>query len=178
MKPFLLLILTLVLWQNAYAASFVGVNGLADDRLMGMASIHRGLDHLYDFCGSRSYLQITARRLDEKWENTVRQAVYFTNTGVNAPGSGVKAKQVDLKTAPGMESFVIHAFDLSPEEYANLSKEDWRMIRVFQATLGSMNRDVQFYVGEIENNFGPARFAVVLDLINVEVLLLLPNRCH
>lgn len=144
---------------------------------MGMASIHRSLDHLYDYCGSRSYLQITARRLNEKWENTVRQAVYFTNTGVNAPASGVRVKQVDLNTAPGMESFVIHAFDLSPDEFIGLSKEDWRMLLTFQATLGSMNKDVQFYVGEIENNFGPALFAVVLDLVNVEVLLLLPNRC-
>lgn len=178
MKPFLIFLFTLVLWQKAFAATFVPVDGLADDRLMKMADIHRELDHLYDYCGSRGYLQIAARRLNEKWENTIRQAVYFTNTGVNAPASGVSANMVDLKTAPGMESFVIHAFDLSPEQYANLSKEDWRMISAFQAALGTMRKDVQFYVGEHENNFGPARFAVVLDLINAEVLVMQPHRCH
>jgi|GEM_PF-3283442 hypothetical protein len=175
MKPFLLLILTLVLWQNAYAASFVGVNGLAEERLMRVAEIHKGLDHLYNECGSRGFLQIAARRLNEKWENTVRQAVYFTNTGVNAPASGVRAKLVDLKTVPGMESFVENAFSANVRE---LSREDARRVGSFKAILGTFRGDFMFFVGEHENSLGPASYAVVVDLVNAEVLVLQPNRCH
>lgn len=176
MKPLLFLFSLLVLLSTASAASFVRVPELGDERLGRLAEIHQELEHLYNHCSARGLLQIEARRLNEKWENTVRQAVYYTNTGVNAPVRGVSAHLVDLKTEEGLDSFIAHAFSL-PGSDVELDDRDAELVRSFRAILGTLRGDFQFYVGGHANLLDSTQFAVIVDLHNAELLVLQPNRC-
>jgi hypothetical protein len=178
MKSLILFIAVLAFWSNAYAASFTTVPALADERLMRLADIHQDLSHLHDDCGTRGYLQIAARRLNEKWENTVKQAVYFTNTGVNAPVRGVVAQALDLTDEVEMGDFLAGAFSSSVRDSSRLTKEDLRALNSFKALLGILRGDFMFYVGGHENSFGEVSYAVVVDLVNAEVLVLQADRCR
>lgn len=176
MKPFFLLLTMLGLLSNAYSASFVRVSVMGDERLSRLAEIHQDLDHLYNNCSARGLLQIEARRLNEKWENTVRQAVYYTNTGVNAPVRGVSANLVDLTNELELESFIAHALSLELAE-TELDYADVDLIHSFRSILGTLRGDFMFYVGGHANLVNSTQFAVIVDLNNAEVLVLQPNRC-
>lgn len=176
MKPFFLLLTMLGLLSNAYSASFVRVSAMGDERLSRLAEIHQELDHLYNNCSARGLLQIEARRLNEKWENTVRQAVYYTNTGVNAPVRGVSAGLLDLRTDEGLDSFVAHALSLDLAD-TELSYTDEDLIQSFRSILGTLRGDFMFYVGGHANLVNSTQFAVIVDLNNAELLVFQPNRC-
>ena len=178
MKSLILLIAVLALWSNAYAASFTTVPALADERLMRLADIHQDLSHLHDDCVTRGYLQIAARRLNEKWENTVKQAVYYTNTGVNAPVRGVVAQALDLTDEVGMGHFVAGAFSNIVRGPTRLSAEDRRALNAFKSLLGTLRGDYLFFKGGHENSFGEVSYAVIVDLVNAEVLVLQADRCR
>ncbi|MBY0516432.1 MAG: hypothetical protein K2P81_05960 [Bacteriovoracaceae bacterium] len=178
MKQLSLLIIFFFLCQNAFSASFTKVEKLGDERLMRLSEIHYNLSYLHHNCGTRGFLQIAARRLSEKWENTVKQAVYFTNTGVNAPVSGVKAQSLDLKDEVAMRQFVAMAFSDSAYDENEVSREDKIQINAFKSILLSLHGDYQFYAGDHENNLGPASYAVVVDLVNAEILVLEANHCR
>lgn len=176
MKPLFLLLTMLGLLSNAYSASFVRVSVMGDERLSRLAEIHQELDHLYNNCSARGLLQIEARRLNEKWENTVRQAVYYTNTGVNAPVRGVSASLLDLRTESGLDSFVAHALSLDFSD-TELSYTDEDLIQSFRSILGTLRGDFMFYVGGHANLVNSTQFAVIVDLNNAELLVFQPNRC-
>lgn len=178
MKSLILFIAVIAFWSNAYAASFTNVPALADERLMRLADIHQDLSHLHDDCGTRGYLQIAARRLNEKWENTVKQAVYFTNTGVNAPVRGVQAQALDLTDEVAMGEFIAGAFSNIVREPSRLSRDDRRALDAFKALLGTLRGDFKFFHGGHENSFGEVSYAVVVDLVNAEVLVLQADRCR
>ncbi len=178
MKSLMLLIALCALYSHAQAASFSHVPALANDRLMRLADIHQDLSHLHDHCGTRGYLQIAARRLNERWENTVKQAVYFTNTGVNAPVRGVRAQPLDLKDEVDMGHFLVGAFSASVNDASAVSVNDRRLLDSFKALLGTLRGDFMFFHGGHENSFGDVSYAVVVDLVNAEVLVLEANRCR
>jgi hypothetical protein len=178
MKYLMVLVAVLSFAGAAAAASFTSVPFLADERLMRLADIHQDLSHLHDDCGTRGYLQIAARRLNEKWENTVKQAVYFTNTGVNAPVRGVVAQALDLSDEVGMGHFVAGAFSNIVREQTRLSTQDRRALNAFKALLGTLRGDYMFFHGGHENSFGEVSYAVVVDLVNAEVLVLQADRCR
>ena len=178
MKSLMLLIALCTLWSHAQAASFNHVPALGNDRLMRLADIHKDLAHLHDNCGTRGYLQIAARRLNEKWENTVKQAVYFTNTGVNAPMRGVRAQPLDLKDEVDMGHFLTGAFSATVNDVTRLNANDRRLVDSFKALLGTLRGDFLFFHGGHDNSFGEVSYAVVVDLVQAEVLVLEADRCR
>lgn len=177
MKKLLLLISLVFVWQHAQAASFTQVAQLTDERLNRLVEIHEELAHLYDNCATRGLLQISARRINEKWENTVKQAVYYTNTGANAPMRGVRAQILNLKEEVQLGQFLQGAFSENVTREEVLTKEDERMLNKFRAILGTLRGDYQFYSGGLENLFGEVSFAVVVDLVNAEILVLEAGQC-
>ena len=178
MKSLMLLIALFVLWSTAKAATFDNVPALANERLMRLADIHQNLSHLHDDCGTRGYLQIAARRLNEKWENTVKQAVYFTNTGVNAPVRGVRAQPLDLKDEVDLGHFLVGAFSATVNDARALSSADRRQLDAFKALLGTLRGDFLFFHGGHHNSFGEVSYAVIVDLVNAELLVLEADRCR
>jgi hypothetical protein len=178
MKQVIVLVSFLFVLSEAFAASFNRVPALAEDRLMQLADIHESLAHLHDDCGTRGFLQIAARRTNEKWENTVKQAVYFTNTGVNAPMRGVKARALDLTDEADMGAFVAGAFSNVVNDPTRLSREDLRTLALFKELLKSFRGDFMYYTGGHENSFGEVSYAVLVDLANAELLVLQADRCR
>ncbi len=178
MKQLILLITLIFVWQHAQAASFTKVTQMTDERLNRLVEIHDELAHIYDNCATRGLLQISARRINEKWENTVKQAVYFTNTGANAPMRGVKAEILNLKEEVQLGYFMQGAFSANVNREEVLTKEDERMLNKFRAILGTLRGDYQFYSGGLENTFGEVSLAVVVDLVNAEVLVLEAGECR
>jgi hypothetical protein len=176
MKSLLLLFISLFLYQSAFAASFGRVHQLSNERMMRLADIHEGLQHLHGHCGEAGLLQITARRINELWINTVKQAVYYSNTGVNAPVRNMYAEEADLRQKPVLEKFLVAAFSdqvLNPE----LSVADRQAINEFVALMGTLRGDYRFYMGGHQNSLGPAGFVVIVDLVNAEVLVLQSSLC-
>jgi hypothetical protein len=177
MKTILTLIATLLVYHSAFAASFKRVESMEDERLNRLVEIHESMRHLHGHCGEAGKLQIIARRINEVWENTVKQAVYFSNTGVNAPVRNMQAQEIDLRTRGNLPTFLAAAFtDLVNSD--QLSVEDRRSLNHFAAVLGTLRGDYRFYVGGHQNAFGPASFAVVVDLVQAEILVLQANFCN
>ncbi len=176
MKTLSFTLVVLFLLPAAFAASFDRIDRLSNERLMRAAELHQDLGYLYDNCGTHGYLQIAARRVNEKWENTVRQAVYYTNTGVNAPVSGVKAFEVDIKTEEGMRLFLQSAFSAQAVD-ARLPAHAEEQIRAFRTGLRRLRGTYRYFVGGHQNSLGPTHYAVIVDLNMAEVLVLQPFRC-
>lgn len=178
MKSILLLIATFFIYHSAFAASFDRVSHMHDERLDRMIDIHSSLDHVHGYCGNPGRLQITARRINEIWDNTVKQAVYFSNTGVNAPVRNMKVSELDLRKRGSVDLFVKAAFTEAIEEESRLSDADRRALSGFVAILGTLRGDYRFYIGGHQNFMGPATFAVIVDLVNAEVLVLQASLCE
>lgn len=178
MKSLLLLLATLFVYHSAFAASFDRVNVMHDERLDRLVEIHESLEHVHGYCGNPGRLQITARRLNEIWDNTVKQAVYFSNTGVNAPVRNMKVSELELRKRGAVDQFLAAAFTESIQDQTRLSQADRMAIENFVAILGTLRGDYRFYVGGHQNFLGPATFAVIVDLVNAEVLVLQASFCE
>ncbi len=178
MKSLLLLIATFLVYHSAFAASFDRVNVMHDERLDRLVEIHGSLSHVHGYCGNPGRLQITARRLNEIWENTVKQAVYFSNTGVNAPVRNMKVSELDLRKRGAIDEFVTSAFTETIKDPTRVSDADRQALGEFMGLVGTLRGDYRFYVGGHQNFLGPATFAVIVDLVNAEVLVLQASFCE
>jgi len=178
MKSILILIATFFVYHSAFAASFDRVNQMHDERLDRLIEIHDSLNHIHGYCGNPGRLQITARRINEIWENTVKQAVYFSNTGVNAPVRNMKVNELDLRKRGSVDIFLAAAFTDAVSDQTRLSDSDRRALGSFTALLGTLRGDYRFYVGGHQNFLGPATFAVIVDLVNAEILVLQASFCE
>ncbi len=178
MKSILLLIATVFIYHSAFAASFDRVNQMHDERLDRLIEIHDSLNHIHGYCGNPGRLQITARRINEIWDNTVKQAVYFSNTGVNAPVRNMKVTELNLRQPGSAERFVSAAFTESIHDPTRLSGADRSALNNFISIMGTLRGDYRFYVGGHQNFLGPATFAVIVDLVNAEVLVLQASYCE
>lgn len=185
MKSLFILIFSFFIFQSAYSASFSSVDVLGDQRLSKMVEIHAGLVHLHGHCGNAGKLQITARRLNEVWINTAKQAVFFTNTGINAPVRSMKAKELDLrlrknlgeKVTKNVDLFMLSAFTENAFAEGELSGSDSLQIKEFRDLLISLRGDYRFFIGTNQNEFESASFVVITDLINAEVVVLQAGFC-
>ena len=178
MKTILLLLATLFVYQSAFSASFDRVEIMHDERLERLIDIHASFDHVHGYCGNPGRLQITARRINEIWGNTVKQAVYFSNTGINAPVKQMKVTELDLRKSGNIDLFVSAALTEVILDQSLLSNDDLRALSGFVAILGTLRGDYRFYIGGHHNLMGPATFAVVVDLVNAEVLVLQASLCE
>lgn len=178
MKSLLLLLATFVVYHSAFAASFDRVNVMHDERLDRLVEIHESLSHVHGYCGNPGRLQITARRINEIWENTVKQAVYFSNTGVNAPVRNMKVNELDLRKRGSVDQFISAAFTENIQDPTRLSGADRQALSSFIAIMGTLRGDYRFYIGGHQNFLGPATFAVIVDLVNAEVLVLQASYCE
>jgi len=178
MKSLILLILSLLVFHSAYGASFERVDRMHDERLERLIEIHDSLSHIHGYCGNPGKLQIEVRRINEVWDNTVKQAVYYSNTGVNAPVRNMRVSELDLRKRGTVDEFLTAAFTNAIEDQTRLSASDRRALESFVALLGTLRGDYRFYVGGHQNFLGPATFAVIVDLINAEVLVLQASFCE
>ena len=108
----------------------------------------------------------------------MKQAVYFSNTGVNAPVRNMKVSELDLRKRGAIDEFVTSAFTEAIKDPTRVSDADRQALGEFMGLIGTLRGDYRFYVGGHQNFLGPATFAVIVDLVNAEVLVLQASFCE